>query len=214
MMIMNAETARDDLAFMRAIVSEDGSYERGFGLVYGAAGVFYGLQCLINGWMLMAAINASTAVWLTVGFLPTVLFLGVLAYNSWQRRGQPAFGTGASKRALNGAFAGAGIANLVLAALFGWVAYARQDWTIWFLYPVVVAALQGAIWYAATVIRRRFWTGVTAAAWFAATVVLGLLIDDTNAYITALGVVLLVCMALPGYLILRSSAGTNSATQA
>ena len=214
MMTMNADTARDDLAFMRALVSEDRNYERGFGLVYGAAGVLYGLQCLINGWMLMAAVSAPAAVWMALGTVPTVLFVFVIIYNFWQRRGQPAFGTGASKRALNGAFAGGGLANLVLAALFGWVAYAREDWTIWFLYPVVVAALQGAIWYAATVIRRRFWTGVTATGWFASTVVLGLLIDDTNAYIMALGVVLLLCMALPGHLIIRSSSENNSTAQA
>ncbi len=213
-MTLNAETAQDDLAFMRALVSEDSGYERGFGLVYGAAGLLYGLQCLINGWMLMAAVTAPAAVWMAVGTVPSILFMFVIIYNFWQRRDQPAFGTGASKRALNGAFAGGGLANLVLAAAFGWVAYSKRDWTIWFFYPVVVAALQGGLWYAATVIRRSFWTGVTAAGWFVAAIVLALLLDDTNAYITALGVVLLVLMAVPGYLIMRSSPDTNNTTQA
>lgn len=71
-MAISKETAQEDLAFMRALVSEDGGWERGFGLVYGAAGILYGLQCLINGWMLMAEVAAPSAVWLAVGTVPTL----------------------------------------------------------------------------------------------------------------------------------------------
>lgn len=213
-MTITTQTAQDDLAFMKAIVTEGSSYERGFGLVYGAAGLLYGLQCLINGWMLIAAVAAPTWVWLALGILPTVGFVLVLIYNSYQRRGEPAFGTSTSRRAVTGAFAGGGIANLVLAALFGWVAYQKGDWAIWFLYPVVVAALQGALWFTASVIRRQVWSGVTAAAWFVSAIVLGLVMNDTNTYITALGVILLLCMALPGYVIKRGAAHPNPATEA
>lgn len=204
-MAISKETAQEDLAFMRALVSEDGGWERGFGLVYGAAGILYGLQCLINGWMLMAEVAAPSSVWLAVGTVPTLLFTAVAVMNSIQRRGQPAFGTGASKRAVNSAFAGGGIANAVLAATFGLVAYEKGDWTIWFLFPVVVAALQGALWYMAAIIRRSFWAGVTAVAWFVSAVGLGFLINDTNAYVMALGAVLFLCMGLPGYVIFRNA---------
>lgn len=205
-MTITPETAQEDLAFMRALVSEDSGYERPFGVIYGAAGILYGLQCLVNGWMLMAGVNASSTVWMALGIVPTILFVAVIVVGLSRQRGQSAFGTGASKRAVNAAFAGGGIANIVLAGIFGWVAYMRGDWTLWFLFPVVVAALQGAAWCAAAITRRNMWSGVVAAAWFFATVVLGLLINDTHAYLTALGATMFVCMGLPGYLIVRSSA--------
>lgn len=205
-MSLNPQTAQEDLAFMRALVSEGGSFDKSFGVIYGAAGLLYGLQCLINGWLLMSGFAAPSAFWITLGTLPTVLFTIVIIYAMRQRGDQPALGTGAGKRAVNGAFAGAGIANLVLAAVFGWIAYERGDWATWFLFPVVVAAFQGAIWYAAAILNRRGSSALTALAWFASAVVLGLLINDVNSYLMALGAVLLACMALPGYAIMRGAA--------
>ena len=204
-MAISKETAQEDLAFMRALVSEDSGYEKRFGLIYGAAGILYGLQCLINGWMLMAGINASSAVWIALGIIPTVLFILVMIAGLKNAQGEGAFGTGASKRAVNAMFAGGGIANIVLAAVFGWVAYVRGDWSLWFLFPAVVAALQGAAWCAAAITRRSAWSGMVAAAWFVATVMLGLLINDMHAYLTALGAVMFLCMGLPGYVIVRKS---------
>ncbi|MEO1028955.1 MAG: hypothetical protein AAFX02_07840 [Pseudomonadota bacterium] len=203
-MSLDPNTAREDLAFMRALVDETGSNDRSTGIVYGAAGLLYGIQCLLNWALLAGNINASQLVWLAIGILPTAIFLIINVSYVWSNRSAP-FGNGAAQRALQAVFAGGGIANAIMALLFGWVAFQKQDWSIWFLFPVVVAAFQGAIWFAAMIIRKRAWYGWTAVGWFVSTIVLGLLIDQTNTYILALGIVMILCMGVPGYVMIRNA---------
>lgn len=203
-MSLDPETAREDLAFMRALVDESPTSDRSTGIVYGAAGLLYGLQCLLNYVLLAGHVPASQTVWLAIGILPTVIFLAINIAFVWRQRETP-FGTGAAQRALQAVFAGGGIANAILAVLIGWIAYQRQDWSIWFLFPVVVCAFQGAVWFAAMVIRRRSWYGAIAFGWFISTIVLGLLIDHLNTYILSLGFVLVICMGIPGYIMHRNA---------
>ena len=210
-MTIDSKRAEDDLAFMRAIVEDHGTGDGSFGILYLAAGILYGLQCLLNAALLGADFPVSTLVWLAVGWLPTVLFMIVIFYNAWKHRAQP-IGTGTTKRALGAAFAGAGIANVVLALVFGWVAYQKRDWSIWLLYPVIVCALQGAIWFAVSLLRRRFWQGLTSIGWFVSALALGFLLNQTQAYLLALGIALFVCMTLPGFVMLRSSAQNRAKT--
>ena len=203
-MKLDSENAKEDLAFMRALVSETGGEGRSFGIIYLAAGLLYGLQCILNFVLLEGVIPPSQSLWLVVGILPTVLFLIVNFGFVWKERAKP-FGVGANKRAINAAFAGGGLANLTLALIIGWVAYQRRDWAIWFLFPIVVCAFQGALWFAAAFIRRRMWYGITAIGWFISSVTLGLVLNQVSAYILSLGIILLVCMALPGYIIMTGS---------
>lgn len=201
-MKMDQSSAEGDLAFMRAIVEESGTYDRSFGINYFAAGLLYGLQCFANGILLLGSIEAPSWVWLMIGVLPTVLFLSVNILTIWINRDHP-FGTSTAKRAIGAAFAGSGIAILILAGVFGLVAFQRGDWTIWFLFPIVVCALQGAIWFAAAIIRRKLWFGMTAFGWFASTLLLLAFIEQAAAYVTIMGLVLILLMAGPGYIMLR-----------
>lgn len=203
-MSIDSKTAEADLAFMRALVEDDGSHNRNFGFTYLIAGVLYGAQCLLNWALLVSAAQVPGYVWMLVGWLPTGLFLIMISHNSWQNRENP-YGSGTTKRAVGAAFTGAGVANLVLALTFGWVAYQNRDWSIWLLFPLVVCALQGAIWLATAILRRHLWHGITAVGWFASAIALGLVIDTVSTYVLVLGVALLACMALPGFLILRAS---------
>jgi hypothetical protein len=202
-MTLDPKQAGDDLAFMRALVEENSFNNRSFGINYFAAGFLYGLQCLINALLLISKADFSTWLWMAVGWLPTILFLIINFSTIWLNREQP-FGTGTTKRALNAAFAGGGIANLLLALIFGWAAFQAKDWSIWLLFPVVVCAFQGAIWFTAAILRRHMWHGITAIGWFLSAIILGLLIDKTEVYILGLGLALFVCMALPGFMIMRS----------
>lgn len=208
-MTLSSKKAEADLAFMRALVDDDGSHNRNFGFIYLIAGLLYGAQCLINWALLVTNAQVSPLVWMLAGWLPTILFLIINFHNSWKNRANP-YGTGTTKRAVGAAFTGAGIANLILALIFGWVAYQKRDWSIWLLFPLVVCALQGAIWSATAILRRHIWHGVTAIGWFVSAIVLGLFIDNIPAYVLVLGMALLTCMALPGFLIFRASKQTMS----
>src|SRR5258706_6726416 len=46
---MNADSARDDLAFMRALVEPSDSWLKQFGETYSAAGLCYCVQMLLHG---------------------------------------------------------------------------------------------------------------------------------------------------------------------
>ena len=203
-MTIEQTSAEGDLAFMRAIVEESGPHDRSFGINYAAAGLLYGVQCLLNGWLLLGEIDAPTMAWLAIGILPTVLFIMINVYSVWKTRENP-MGVGTARRAMSAAFAGGGIAILILASIFGMIAYERSDWTIWMLFPIVVCAFQGAIWFTATIIKRKLWYGITAFGWFASSFVLSMYTGDVAAFVMAMGVVLLLLMALPGILILRAT---------
>jgi len=203
-MTLDPQKAESDLAFMRALVADDGSHNRSFGYVYLMAGLIYGVQCFLNWGLLVTDAQASPLVWLLIGWGPTFIFLILIFQNSWKHRENP-YGNGTVKRAVGAAFSGAGIANAVLAVIFGWVAFQKKDWSIWLLFPVVVCALQGAVWFAAAMLRRHLWYGLTALGWFVAAIILGLVIDDIPNYVLILSIVLFICMALPGFLILRSA---------
>jgi hypothetical protein len=199
--------ARADLAFLRAIVEEEGSLAPGFGPIYMAAGLLYGLQCLANYILLLDLFKAPELVWLFVGVAPTAILIFLMIPFRKSQREAP-FGKGVAMRAVGAGFAGAGLANLLLAIIFGALAYRNNDWGIWFLFPVVVCALQGAIWFAASVVRRRGWMRLTALGWFAGAAALGAFIYSTTNYLLVLAIILLMCMALPGYLILRQEKAT------
>lgn len=201
-MTIDSKTAENDLAFIRAILDEDAGYDRNFGINYFAAGLLYGIQSLANGLLLIFEINAPTLVWLAIGILPTAIFLTINVLTVMANRDQP-FGTGTAKRAIGGAFASAGIATIILAFAFGIVAFQKQDWTIWFMFPIVVCALQGAIWCLATIIRRRKWFAVVSAGWFVSAILLTACVDQAGAYVSALGLILLLLMAVPGAVMLR-----------
>lgn len=203
-MTIEQTSAEGDLAFMRAIVEERGSHDRSFGINYAAAGLLYGVQCLLNGWLLLGEIEAPAMVWLAIGILPTVLFIMVNVFSVWKARENP-MGVGTARRAMTAAFAGGGIAILILASIFGMIAFERDDWTIWMLFPIVVCAVQGAIWFTTTMIKRELWHGVTSFGWFASCFVLSVFTTDVAAFVVAMGAVLLLLMALPGMLILRAT---------
>jgi hypothetical protein len=199
------QQAHADLAFMKALVDEGGRSQMTGGAIFLAAGLLYGLQCLVH-WTQMAGITRfSDAFMLAFVIGITVAFLIVLGVVIWRDRktGQRAVGT----RAMNAAFAGAGLANLVLCSVFGLVAWRARSVTVWLLYPVTISVVQGAAWYVAYAMRKRVWLVLVSAGWFGTAAALGLLASRGNApaYLLVLGLALLVLMAAPGALMMRSA---------
>lgn len=200
---MNSElqSARDDLAYLRGLVSGGGHIQATAGELFMWAGVMYGLQCLghfvnIMGWLPLSPLGQ-----LALGLGPTVAFLVVLAWVIWRNRGVRDSGT--ASRALNAAFTGAGLANLVMAFVFAYGAKVNGGMSVWLYHPVVVCMFQGVAWYIAWVIMRRTWMGFVAIGWFAITIACGMLINNIAYFLLVLGIGLIVCMAIPGYAIMR-----------
>lgn len=194
------EDVHKDLAFLKALVSEGPKAQGAAGIVFLTAGLAYGLDCLAYwaqgafGWPQSALIN-----WALILF-PIVVSVPVIIYVSWKSRKSGE--QGVATRALNAAYGSAGLANLAIAIVFGYVANTQKNMLIWLLYPVVICAFLGAVWYVAYMIRRRLWLVGVSAGWFVTTVALGLLIRQTQTYLLVLGIALILLMGGSGWMMM------------
>lgn len=203
---MNADmqSARDDLAYMRALVSESGQFQALAGELFVWAGVVYGLQCIGHWLNIIGLLPLPPLGVLALSVGPTAIFVLVLCVVLWRARKTPMSNTGVATRALNAVFQGAGLANLVMALVFAYGAATAHNMTIWFYHPIVVCMFQGVAWYVAWTIRRRAWIGLVSLGWFVTTITCGILVDKPGAFVLSIGVALILLMAIPGYAMMRS----------
>ncbi len=203
-MASDLETARDDLAYMRSLVAGGGAMQSTVGEAFTWAGALYGGQCLLHWLQTLHLMPEEGLGALAIAFGPTAVFCVVLGIIIWKDRKKPP--GGASTRALNAVFQGAGLANLVMAFVFAYGSHKAESFGLWLYHPIVVCMFQGVAWYVAWVIMRRAWLGLVAAGWFATTVALGIAVfGDIGGYLLILGVALIVCMAIPGWVIWRGA---------
>ncbi|HWD29316.1 MAG TPA: hypothetical protein VG387_19240 [Rhizomicrobium sp.] len=197
------QSARDDLAFLRGLVGDDGRPLQTFGQAYFVAGLIYGGQMLLHAAQTLGYIPWDPAATLLISFGPTVVFLAILAWIIIANR-RHADGAGTASRAVSGLFGVMGNANLVLAAVIGAVAWREHSATTWLIYPCAVFVLQGAAWFFAYMMRRKAWHLIVALGWFACAIAMSLTVTAIGWYILFAGLGLWLCMALPGYAMLRS----------
>jgi hypothetical protein len=199
----DAQSARDDLAFLRAIAGGDETIQmRTFGEAYFAAGLIYGGQMLLHAAQALGWLFGAPVWGLVVGLGPTVLFVPVLFAIIWRHRKDRL--SGAVSRAVGGVFGAVGLANLFLIVVIGSVAWRQHSAQTWLIYPCCVFVLQGMAWQFAFVMRRRGWFAAVAAGWFASAVAMALSIATPGWFILFAGLGLWLCMALPGWLMLRA----------
>lgn len=192
----------DHIAFLKTLVSEGPKAKGASGALYLCGGLVYGAQTLAQAFILDKPLPGW--VHLSVGLVPTLIFLSALSLILWNRR-KSGDEKGVAQRALNAAWTSTGITNLVMVGLFGWLAYTRQDMIFWMLYPPMLCAVQGAAWYVAYMIRKQLWQIVVALGWFASAIALALFITQLSVYLLIVSAALLLCMALPGYIMLRQA---------
>jgi len=201
---MNTDSAREDLAFLKSLVAGDGGARaaRVFGTTYFAAGLLYGFQAVVQ-WaqtVNLIVMNGPTTLIFLAGV--SITFLAILAIVAWRNRGASSGGLNA--RAVNAAFAATGLSNLVLIVAIGLRAYVEQSLSIWLIYPIVVFVLQGAAWLMAFMLMRVWWHGLVAGGWYVTGLAMAATIGRSE-FVVIVGVALLLFMALPGYLIMRSA---------
>lgn len=203
----STDTARDDLAYMRALVDAPGNFQHSFGATYFAAGLCYGLQMVGHAAQLIGWIPGEGPAALVLGFGPTVAFLALLLWIMRRDRASGRPSGGAVAKAVAAMLSSVGLANLVLIVVVGVIAWKQKSILIWLIYPCTVMVFQGAAWLAIYALRRRGWTGAVAAGWFATAVVmaLGVAYQNLALFIGAAGVGFLAFMIAPGLVIMRQS---------
>jgi len=200
--------ARDDLAFIRGLVSDGGQVQSSVGAGLFAAGLCYGVQCFAQGLLghLPSGFPGGGVVQLVAAILPTLVFLVLITRISLgARRAYRGAGAGVASRALGAAFGSMGLSVLVTGTIFAYVAIREHSFTIWLFHPIMVGVAQGVGWFIASQIRRRGWYAAVAAGWFATALLLAVLMHDIDAYVLVIGVALLGLMALPGWVLWRSA---------
>lgn len=203
-MATDLESARDDLAYMRALVSGGGAMQATIGEAFFWAGALYGGQSILHWLQTLSIVPGEGLIALAVSLLPTLLFCVILGIIIWKDRKKPA--SGVAGRALSAVFQGAGLANLVMAFVFAYGSSKAESFMLWLYHPIVVSMIQGVAWYVAWAILRRAWLGLVALGWFATTVALGVaLYGDIGVYLLILGLALIVLMAIPGWVIWRGA---------
>lgn len=196
----DTQAARDDLAYMRAIVEAGNSRTAmAGGEAFVAGGLIYGVQCFVQWLGATGLVGLSKLGWLVSSLGPTFVFLAWLGWFIWRTRGivQPR-----AQKAINAFFTAAGAANLALVIAVGMLALRKESIEIWELYPCFVFAMQGAGWLVAFMLRKQLWLLAVALGWFVATVVLGWAIGTTD-YILIAALSLVLLMALPGFVMMR-----------
>jgi hypothetical protein len=199
---MNPDSARDDLAFIKALIAPDDHWQRQFGKLYAAAGACYSVQMLGHIGQLLNLVPGNEIVAQTIGWGPSVVFLILLFWVI--RKDGPQRG-GATSRAVGAVFAAVGLTNLALCASIGSVALRHQSLMIWLIYPCVVMILQGLAWLVAYMLRRRPWLGAVALGWFATGVAMAVLIDNMPGFVGAAAVGVVCFMLVPGLYIMRQA---------
>ena len=198
-----AENAQKDLAFLKALVNEGPKAQATAGHVFMVGGGLYGVQALLYWAQITFKLTWPPLAFLFVGFAPVVLFVVFLAWIIWRDRKDSQHGV--ATRAMNAAFGSAGLANLAMCVVFGYVSSSEKNFLIWLLYPPVTAALQGACWYVAYMIRKKPWLAAVSAGWFVTSMALGFLIRDTGSYLLVFTAAMFVLMAAPGYVMMQQS---------
>lgn len=200
---MNADTARDDLAFMRALVQPSDTWLKQFGETYSAAGLCYCVQMLLHGGQFLGLAPGRGPVALAIGFGPTVVFLALLVWIIRRNGAQP--GGGATARAVGSVFGAVGLTNLALVLIIGSVAWRWHSISTWLIYPCVVMVLQGLAWLVAFMLRRQRWLLVVAVGWFATGLAMAAFIDAPAGFVISAGVGMFAFMLVPGLYMLRQS---------
>jgi len=203
-MTSEMQSARDDLAFLRGLVGESGEsvQTRALGEGYCAGGFIYGGQMLLHAGQGMGLLPQSGLGALAIGLGPSIVFIPIITWIVARNRGSEG-NAGLVARAIGRMFGIVGLANLALIAIIGTVAWRHKSLDIWLIYPCVVFVLQGMAWQFAWMMRRRAWHGLVALGWYAAALAMGLTISTPAWYILFAGLGLWLCMALPGYMMVR-----------
>ncbi|WND02902.1 hypothetical protein QGN29_00810 [Temperatibacter marinus] len=195
--------AQADLDFIKGIVAEHNPSLKIAGILYGYAGLIYGIQCLLTWLAFLGLYEYSGLTALTISILPTIIYIAICIY--YARIDTPSLNeVGTASRAVGSMFAGIGMANTVMAVIIGWMTYARQDVSLWMLFPIVICAFQGSAWFTAAMILRYTWMYLVTAGWFITALAMGIFIDNGTTYFLVLGAAMIGLMGLSGLKMARS----------
>ena len=199
--------AEADLAFLRGVVEGGGRPRLTMGVIFLVGGLLYSIQCLFHLGQIAGIVRWPD--WANLSFV-VLITAAVLAAIVWavihdRRAGLDNRSTPTISRAMNGAFSGAGMANLAVIIVFGVGATRDHDFAIWLYYAAVVFAFQSVAWFMAWTLKRKTWMGLVSLGHWVTAVALGLLVREPVAYLCVCTAALFLLFALPGLILVREA---------
>jgi hypothetical protein len=194
---------KDDVAFLRALTSEqnrplarEGAVLVAVGAIFACVDVFY--------WLYFGHRVSATGIWQHVPWIAgSVLFFACFVVVTARIPRAP----GAAARAISAASAGVGVALCgAVAALFAGAVSVQQPWLVTNVFPIVLLTLYGSVWMVAFAVKRRTWLAGVAAGCLAAAIGCGVVMGRPEEWLVlAAGMICLV--AVPGGVLIHQSKG-------
>jgi hypothetical protein len=201
-----ATHARRDLAFIKAVAEDKGALPAALGWHLIAIGAIYGLD-FIHIWAIFTGRaswpEALQAVpWLpgVIAYIPANIVINLRArHMAW----------GPTARAFGAAWAAMGL-MIVPAVAVLLIGQAQAGFPFYLVWGALAFVLYGGAWAAVAIVRGGRWHWLTASGCFALALLCALLINQSAQWLVmAAGLLLLV--ALPGLIILRSGRAREEA---
>lgn len=196
-----ADTARDDLAFLRGLVQSGSDFQRRLGEGYFAAGLCYGVQMLLHLGQGIGIMPGNGLGGLAISLGPTAVFIALMIWLSIRNRGHTE--TSLVARTVGAVFMAFGLSNIALIAIIGSAAWRTKSLEVWLIYPCVVLTLQGAAWLIVYTLRRRTWFLAMAIGWFVTGIAMALSIGHPAAFVLVGAAGLWGLMVAPGMYMMR-----------
>jgi hypothetical protein len=200
-----AQAARDDLAFMKAVAEDRGPLPSLLGAHLLAAGAPFGLN-VIYAWAGIRGFVPWPAEWQVWSWAPAAVvytpWLFVLLFAG--RRAT----FGPSGRGFAGPWAGVGLMTVMTVSVLA-VATPATGPQVWLVWPALAVTIYGGAWASAAFASGRYWGLVVAAGCFATAIACSALINTPEHWL-AMGLGLLLFVAVPGWLMMRRARRASS----
>jgi len=196
-----AQSLKDDIAYMRALAEEGRKTPLLGGAILVTAGLVFGLASVAHWAVVADVLDVGMEVLAGIWLAAMVVFIGALVVLNAKLARKPGARSPAN-RAAGAAWGAVGGAVFVLAVSMGFVAWRTQSDVAAYLFPSVILALYGTGWaVSATMSERRWMRTVAIGSWIGAPAVAWLTGSPTQylAYAAAL----ILFAFVPGLVMMR-----------
>lgn len=194
-----------DIAFLKNLAQEGRSSPLFGGSILVAAGIVFGAASIAHWLVMTGRIAASPWAYPVIWLGATVIFLGVMFVG--KRRAGLAGNMTTANRATGLAWQGVGWSIFALFAAVGIVSWRAQSSIPTLLLPSIVMALYGLAWMVAAALTGKRWIRLTAAASYAASLVLAVFSVSSAVFLIYAAALVLLAVA-PGVVLMRQSQKT------
>lgn len=198
-----APSAREDIAFMRALAVEGADGPILGGSILLATGLIYAAACVLD-WLILINPRSAPGVWMMwIWMAALALQAVVMAVLILRLRGRRT-SIDRSNRVFAKVWRGVGLGILSCLASFFLTAWLTHRPEVFDGYPAVILALYGVGWMVTAAASRERWTGGVAILSFLFAVASGAFAGNINLPLV-FALALLLLLAAPGALLLKRS---------